>query len=250
MGCIHHDELDVLDLYICCRCGCVCSIRWSRSVFFFTYISHVICLYYWLFLGGTASSSNRKLVNIQPDWPAATLFWHCCLVVFTDEQQKEEREEDEEKEALKGKDEEERRIAEMGRPMLGDHVKLEIIIEESYEFKVRLTSIRPWGMFFHWQMSLSLWTTAAHVATHSGPCGAVEPDVSLLFRCRRSCHFHAMYPRHLLQVLRHRKQMALVQKTNKKNRSKVNAADLALRYDVRRYAVMIVHLIILIRNMC
>uniref|UniRef100_A0A8C6L0C7 Solute carrier family 8 member 1b n=1 Tax=Nothobranchius furzeri TaxID=105023 RepID=A0A8C6L0C7_NOTFU len=31
--------------------------------------------------------------------------------------------------------EEERRIAEMGRPMLGDHVKLEVIIEESYEFK-------------------------------------------------------------------------------------------------------------------
>uniref|UniRef100_A0A8D3E7Y1 Solute carrier family 8 member 1b n=1 Tax=Scophthalmus maximus TaxID=52904 RepID=A0A8D3E7Y1_SCOMX len=30
---------------------------------------------------------------------------------------------------------EERRIAEMGRPMLGDHVKLEVIIEESYEFK-------------------------------------------------------------------------------------------------------------------
>uniref|UniRef100_A0A673CGL0 J domain-containing protein n=1 Tax=Sphaeramia orbicularis TaxID=375764 RepID=A0A673CGL0_9TELE len=36
---------------------------------------------------------------------------------------------------LTGKDEEERRIAEMGRPMLGDHVKLEVIIEESYEFK-------------------------------------------------------------------------------------------------------------------
>nr|XP_061794757.1 sodium/calcium exchanger 1-like isoform X3 [Nerophis lumbriciformis] len=42
----------------------------------------------------------------------------------------------EEEEALTGKDkEEERRIAEMGRPMLGDHVKLEVVIEESYEFK-------------------------------------------------------------------------------------------------------------------
>ncbi|XP_049592880.1 sodium/calcium exchanger 1b isoform X2 [Syngnathus scovelli] len=41
----------------------------------------------------------------------------------------------EEEEALTGMDEEERRIAEMGRPMLGDHVKLEVIIEESYEFK-------------------------------------------------------------------------------------------------------------------
>ncbi|XP_029961721.1 sodium/calcium exchanger 1b isoform X1 [Salarias fasciatus] len=49
-----------------------------------------------------------------------------------EEQQKEEEEEEE---ALTGKDEEERRIAEMGRPMLGDHVKLEVIIEESYEFK-------------------------------------------------------------------------------------------------------------------
>ncbi|XP_026215104.1 sodium/calcium exchanger 1-like isoform X19 [Anabas testudineus] len=33
------------------------------------------------------------------------------------------------------REEEERRIAEMGRPMLGEHVKLEVIIEESYEFK-------------------------------------------------------------------------------------------------------------------
>ncbi|XP_038144205.1 sodium/calcium exchanger 1-like isoform X2 [Cyprinodon tularosa] len=38
-------------------------------------------------------------------------------------------------EALTKKEEEERRIAEMGRPMLGEHVRLEVIIEESYEFK-------------------------------------------------------------------------------------------------------------------
>ncbi|XP_053538532.1 sodium/calcium exchanger 1b isoform X2 [Ictalurus punctatus] len=43
--------------------------------------------------------------------------------------------EKEEVEPLTGEDEEERRIAEMGKPMLGEHVKLEIIIEESYEFK-------------------------------------------------------------------------------------------------------------------
>ncbi|XP_044229353.1 sodium/calcium exchanger 1b [Thunnus albacares] len=49
--------------------------------------------------------------------------------------EEEQKEEEEEEEALTGKDEEERRIAEMGRPMLGDHVKLEVIIEESYEFK-------------------------------------------------------------------------------------------------------------------
>uniref|UniRef100_A0A8C5CBM1 Calx-beta domain-containing protein n=1 Tax=Gadus morhua TaxID=8049 RepID=A0A8C5CBM1_GADMO len=40
---------------------------------------------------------------------------------------------EEEEEVLE--DEEQRRVAEMGRPMLGDHVKMEIIIEESYEFK-------------------------------------------------------------------------------------------------------------------
>ncbi|XP_026215101.1 sodium/calcium exchanger 1-like isoform X17 [Anabas testudineus] len=38
-------------------------------------------------------------------------------------------------EILTKREEEERRIAEMGRPMLGEHVKLEVIIEESYEFK-------------------------------------------------------------------------------------------------------------------
>ncbi|XP_047458473.1 sodium/calcium exchanger 1b isoform X1 [Mugil cephalus] len=51
------------------------------------------------------------------------------------EEEEQQKPEEEEEEALTGKDEEERRIAEMGRPMLGDHVKLEVIIEESYEFK-------------------------------------------------------------------------------------------------------------------
>ncbi|XP_077468810.1 sodium/calcium exchanger 1b isoform X2 [Stigmatopora argus] len=52
-----------------------------------------------------------------------------------EKQQPKEEEVKEEEEALTGKDMEEQRIAEMGRPMLGDHVKLEVIIEESYEFK-------------------------------------------------------------------------------------------------------------------
>ncbi|XP_070770111.1 sodium/calcium exchanger 1a isoform X13 [Enoplosus armatus] len=42
---------------------------------------------------------------------------------------------DEPDKVLTRKEEEERRIAEMGRPMLGDHVKLQVVIEESYEFK-------------------------------------------------------------------------------------------------------------------
>ncbi|XP_033956244.1 sodium/calcium exchanger 1b [Pseudochaenichthys georgianus] len=49
------------------------------------------------------------------------------------EEQLKEVEEDEE--ALAGRDEDDQRVADMGRPMLGDHVKLEVIIEESYEFK-------------------------------------------------------------------------------------------------------------------
>uniref|UniRef100_A0A7N5ZZU2 Calx-beta domain-containing protein n=1 Tax=Anabas testudineus TaxID=64144 RepID=A0A7N5ZZU2_ANATE len=46
-----------------------------------------------------------------------------------------ERKEEGGEEILTKREEEERRIAEMGRPMLGEHVKLEVIIEESYEFK-------------------------------------------------------------------------------------------------------------------
>lgn len=37
---------------------------------------------------------------------------------------------------LTSDEEEAKRIAEMGKPVLGEHSKLEVIIEESYEFKV------------------------------------------------------------------------------------------------------------------
>ncbi|KAM8739415.1 sodium/calcium exchanger 1b isoform 2-T2 [Acanthopagrus schlegelii] len=57
------------------------------------------------------------------------------LMESNDTKEEQLKEEVEEEEPLAGKDDEERRIAEMGRPMLGDHVKLEVIIEESYEFK-------------------------------------------------------------------------------------------------------------------
>ena len=55
-------------------------------------------------------------------------------------------------EALSKKEEEERRIAEMGRPTLGEHVKLEVVIEESYEFKVRdhtSALVCFWGILFY-----------------------------------------------------------------------------------------------------
>ncbi|XP_015277917.1 PREDICTED: sodium/calcium exchanger 1 isoform X10 [Gekko japonicus] len=54
-------------------------------------------------------------------------------VVFSDEFTKSIV--NDEKQPLTSKEEEERRIAEMGRPILGEHTKLEVIIEESYEFK-------------------------------------------------------------------------------------------------------------------
>ncbi|PKK16695.1 hypothetical protein A306_00000495 [Columba livia] len=38
--------------------------------------------------------------------------------------------------ALSAEEEEARRIAEMGKPVLGENCKLEVIIEESYDFKV------------------------------------------------------------------------------------------------------------------
>lgn len=51
---------------------------------------------------------------------------------------------------LTSKEEEERRIAEMGRPILGEHTKLEVIIEESYEFKVRLPTLSIPAAWSRW----------------------------------------------------------------------------------------------------
>ncbi len=62
----------------------------------------------------------------------AGLFSTLWLVLLFSEEEKEAGQE--EAEPLTG--EEKERIAEMGKPMLGDHPKLEVIIEESYEFKV------------------------------------------------------------------------------------------------------------------
>ena len=39
-------------------------------------------------------------------------------------------------------EEEAKRIAEMGKPVLGEHPKMEVIIEESYEFKVQRVQLQ------------------------------------------------------------------------------------------------------------
>lgn len=41
---------------------------------------------------------------------------------------------------LTAEEEEARRIAEMGKPVLGENCRLEVIIEESYDFKVTFWS--------------------------------------------------------------------------------------------------------------
>ncbi|XP_030626886.1 sodium/calcium exchanger 1a isoform X6 [Chanos chanos] len=57
------------------------------------------------------------------------------LVEMSERKVEEKRMDRWEDETLTKKEEDERRVAEMGRPTLGEHVKLEVVIEESYEFK-------------------------------------------------------------------------------------------------------------------
>ena len=47
---------------------------------------------------------------------------------------------------MSAEEEEARRIAEMGKPILGEHSRLEVVIEESYEFKVnhRFIDFQVW----------------------------------------------------------------------------------------------------------
>ena len=44
---------------------------------------------------------------------------------------------------MSSEEEEARRIAEMGKPILGEHSRLEVVIEESYEFKVHSSFSSP-----------------------------------------------------------------------------------------------------------
>lgn len=73
---------------------------------------------------------------------------------------------------LSAEEEEARRIAEMGKPILGDNCRLEVIIEESYDFKVRRAAyVISLGLNPH---------TKRHrrdVVLHGGKAGL--PDASL-----------------------------------------------------------------------
>lgn len=59
---------------------------------------------------------------------------------------------------LTSDEEEAKRIAEMGKPVLGEHSKLEVIIEESYEFKVGKVHLQTEQTqpVFAWQIQLKL----------------------------------------------------------------------------------------------
>lgn len=46
---------------------------------------------------------------------------------------------------------EEEEVAKMGCPSLGEHTKLEVVIEESYEFKVRKKTIQQYCSISHIQ---------------------------------------------------------------------------------------------------
>lgn len=48
---------------------------------------------------------------------------------------------------LSAEEEEARRIAEMGKPILGEHSRLEVVIEESYEFKVHYSIYFSYKVF-------------------------------------------------------------------------------------------------------
>lgn len=93
-------------------------------------------------------------IKVRLSWLVPLLTLSTIVIGFSEEQKKGEGEE----EPLTGKDEEERRIAEMGRPMLGDHVKLEVIIEESYEFKVWQGRMRV-GVLYSLKSASSFWQT-------------------------------------------------------------------------------------------
>lgn len=77
---------------------------------------------------------------LRPCRQAPTVLQGCCLqlgvdLAFTEVAERK----------LTVEEEEAKRIAEMGKPILGEHPKLEVIIEESYEFKVSSWSRCPPG---------------------------------------------------------------------------------------------------------
>lgn len=71
-----------------------------------------------------SSASFSALVPSLCAWPASLCLFF--LSVPTEDQEGQ----------LSAEEEEAKRIAEMGKPILGEHSRLEVVIEESYEFKV------------------------------------------------------------------------------------------------------------------
>lgn len=85
-----------------------------------------------------AAEARAQVLQTSPHH--APVFRGCCLQLGVDFASTEVAER-----KLTVEEEEAKRIAEMGKPILGEHPKLEVIIEESYEFKVSSCSRCPPG---------------------------------------------------------------------------------------------------------
>ncbi len=70
-------------------------------------------------------------------------------------------------------EEEARKIAEMGKPVLGEHSRLEVVIEESYEFKVTVENIESSQCIFdlifkesyEFSLRFQIWKIRSHLKT-------------------------------------------------------------------------------------
>nr|XP_061798163.1 sodium/calcium exchanger 3-like isoform X3 [Nerophis lumbriciformis] len=71
----------------------------------------------------------QKAVFLVPVLCLISLISHCIKNIVTIKERRDD------KVPLTTEEEEAKRIAEMGKPILGEHAKMEVIIEESYEFK-------------------------------------------------------------------------------------------------------------------
>lgn len=69
---------------------------------------------------------------------------------------------------LSAEEEEARRIAEMGKPILGEHSRVEVVIEESYEFKVLQCLLRTniCFTFSSWSCKLRMLLTLLQAGSH------------------------------------------------------------------------------------
>lgn len=102
-------------------------------------------------LASCEGAAGARAEALQTSPHGAPVLQGCCLQLVVDLAFTEVAER-----KLTVEEEEAKRIAEMGKPILGEHPKLEVIIEESYEFKVSSWSRCPPGGESHVALKSSL----------------------------------------------------------------------------------------------